>query len=234
MRFHSLCLESSLSTVRTDHISDVLVTNKTGSPIHLKDRAALGTYKFLDLSSIEESLPPHVAGVNAQTSEVTDLADVIAPLTSHVNVLDYPDAKSAFLKLLAQYRQVIALPGEPLGVTTQVTHHIAFQPSTQTTYVPSYRLPHTQKQVVQQKVDELLNEGVIQESHSPWNSPLLLVPKKDGSYRPVLDFRKVNALPLPDHYPTLVLSELLQSIGKDNTVFTSLDLLAGFWQIPHG
>ncbi len=59
-----------------------------------------------------------------------------------------------------------------------------------------------------------------------------MVPKKDGSYRPVIDFRKVNALTIPDHYPLPVLSELIQSIGKDNTVFTSLDLLSGLWQIP--
>ncbi len=115
----------------------------------------------------------------------------------HINVVDYPDARPALLKVLAQYRQAIALP-EPYGVTTQVTHHNALQPNTQPTYVPFYRLTHSQKQVVQQKVDELL-KGVIQESHSPWNSPLLLVPKKDGSYHPVIDFCKVNALTVPDH-----------------------------------
>ncbi len=86
--------------------------------------------------------------------------------------------------------------------------------------------------MVQQKVDELLQEGVIQESHTQWNLPLFLVPKKDGSYRPINDFRKANALTIPDHYPLPVLSELLPSIGKDNILFTSLDLLSGFWQIP--
>ncbi len=59
-----------------------------------------------------------------------------------------------------------------------------------------------------------------------------MVPKKDGSYHPVIDFQKINALTVPDHYPLPVLSELLQSIGKHNTVFTSLDLLSDFWQIP--
>ncbi len=138
--------------VRTDHIRDALVTNKSG----------LRTYEVLDPSSNEESLPLPVA----QTSDVTDFADVIAPLMPHVNVLDYLDAEPALLKLLAQYRQAIALPREPLGVTTQVTHHITLQPNAQPTYVPSYQLPHSQNQVVQQKVDELLKE-VIQESHSP-------------------------------------------------------------------
>ncbi len=84
--------------------------------------------------------------------------------------------------------------------------------------------------MVQQKADDLLQE-VLQESHSPWNSPLFLLTKKDGSYRFVINFCKVNALTVPYHYPLSVLSELLQSIGKHNTVFTSLDLPSGFWQI---
>ncbi len=83
--------------------------------------------------------------------------------------------------------------------------------------------------MVQQKVEELL-QGVIQESHSPWNSSLFLVPKKDGSYRPIIDIRKINALTVPDPLPAL--SELLQSSGKHNIVYTNLDPLLGFWQIP--
>ncbi len=90
---------------------------------------------------------------------MTDLPDVLAQLKPHVNDLDYPEAKPALLQLRAQYRQAIALPGEPLGVINKVTHHIALQPGAQPSYVPSYRLPHSQKQVVQQKVDELLKRG---------------------------------------------------------------------------
>ncbi len=218
MRINRLYLESTLSAVHADHISNSLVTNKTGSSINLKDGVLLGTFEVLDLPSTKEPLLP-VAGVNAQNADVTDLTDVMAHLRPHINVLDYPEAKPALLNLLSQHRQAIALPGEPLGVTNKVTHHIALQPGGQPSYVPSYRLPHSQRQVVQQKVDELLQEGIIQESHSPWNSPLFLVLKKDGSYRSVIDFWKVSALTVPDHYPFPVLSELLQSIGKHNTVF---------------
>ncbi len=58
-----------------------------------------------------------------------------------------------------------------------------------------------------------------------------MVLKKDSSHHPVIDFCQVNALTVPDHYLIPVLSELLQSIGKHNTVFTSFDL-SGSWQIP--
>ncbi len=83
---------------------------------------------------------------------------------------------------------------------------------------------------MQRKVDGLLGEGVIQESHSPCNSPLFLVSKKNGSYRHVIDFRKVNALTVPDHYPLPILSDLLQSLGDPNTVFSAIDFISGFWE----
>ncbi len=65
MRIHSLCFESTLAAVHADHISDALVTNKTGSSITLKDGVLLGTFEVFDLSSTKEPLPLPVAGVNA-------------------------------------------------------------------------------------------------------------------------------------------------------------------------
>ncbi len=109
-----------------------------GSSITLKNGVLLGAYEVLDLSSLEEPLPLLVAGVNVQDSDVTDLTDVMAHLKFHVNVLDYPETKPALLQLLAKRRQAIALPGEPLGVTSKVTYHIALQPGSQPSYVPSY------------------------------------------------------------------------------------------------
>ncbi len=141
---------------------------------------------MFDPSALEESSPLPVAGVSTQLDE--DLSDVVAQLSPHVKTLNYPKGKSALLKLLAKHRHD-ALSGEPLGLTNRLTYHIALQPDAKPSLVPSYRLPHRRQQVVQRKVDELLAEGVIQEYHSPWNSPLFLVSKKDDLYRPVIDFR---------------------------------------------
>ncbi len=127
---------------------------------------------MFDPSSLEESSPLPVTGVSTQLNE--DLSDVVAQLSPHVKTLDYPEGKSALLKLLAKHRHAVALPGEPFGLTNRLTHHISLQPDAKPSFVPSYRLPHSQRQVVQGKVDELLAEGVIQESRSPLNSPLFL------------------------------------------------------------
>ncbi len=78
----------------------------------------------------------------------------------------------------------------------------------------------------------MLDQGVIQHSRSPWNSPLFLVPKKDGSFRPVIDFWEVNKVIEDDRYPLPALGDLLMSLRKGNTIFSSLDLLSGYWQVP--
>ncbi len=78
----------------------------------------------------------------------------------------------------------------------------------------------------------MLDHRVIQESNSPWDSPLLLVPKKDGTLRPVIDFRRVNDVAVDDHCPLPVLRDLLMCLGRGNKVFSSLDLLSGYWQLP--
>ncbi len=75
-------------------------------------------------------------------------------------------------------------------------------------------------------------QGIIADSRSPWNSPLFLVPKSDGSYRPVIDFRKINNVTVSEQFPLPVLSDLLMNLGEGHRYFTSLDLLSGYWQVP--
>ncbi len=78
---------------------------------------------------------------------------------------------------------------------------------------------------VDEQINDMLQQGVIQPSKSPWNSPLFLVPKKNGQFRPVIDFRKVNEVTEDDRFPLPVLSYLLMSLGHGNKILSSLDLL---------
>ncbi len=134
MRIHRLCLESLLSAVDADHISDVLVKNKTSSSVTLQGGVLLGTFEVLVLSSIKEPLPLPLDGVNAQNADMTDLTDVMAHLKLNVNVLDYPEAKPTLLNLLAQHKQAIALPGEPLGGDEQ-SHPSHYASARRSTFV---------------------------------------------------------------------------------------------------
>ncbi len=78
----------------------------------------------------------------------------------------------------------------------------------------------------------MLKQGIMQHSRSTWNSLLFLVPNKDGQFWPVIAFKKVIEVTEDDQYPPPVLSDLLMSLEHSNKIFSSLDLLSGYWQVP--
>lgn len=95
----------------------------------------------------------------------------------------------------------------------------------------AYRLSPMQRDAVDAELDKLLELGLIRPSSSAWASPIVMVPKKDGSWRMCIDYRKVNAATKNDQYPLPVIEDLLTSMGQAQ-YFTTLDLRSGYWQIP--
>ena len=226
-------VEPAINTVREGHTTTALVVNSTPSVISLKQGEFLTQALAYDKQVTPDPMVlPQACIASLVTPQVGDETIPSRTLDSLVECGDYPELKENMVSMLEQFRDVVALPGEPLGLTALTEHHIKLKPNTSPVYIPAYRLPHSQRAIVDKQVAELLDQGVISHSKSPWNSPLFLVPKKDGSYRPVVDFRKVNAVTEDDRFPLPVLRDLLMSLGQGNKYFTSLDLLSGYWQVP--
>jgi hypothetical protein len=82
------------------------------------------------------------------------------------------------------------------------------------------------------QIKEWLKMGVVKPSNSPYNSPIFVVPKKDGSPGYVLDFRKLNSNSQTDKYSMKTVEECIGDIGRSgSTIFSTLDLSSGFWQL---
>ena len=93
-----------------------------------------------------------------------------------------------------------------------------------------YKLPFESEKVIDSEVKSLLDMGVIQPSTSPYSAPLVLVKKKDNSWRPCVDFRKLNQYCLGDASPINDPETLFAKL-KTAKYFTKFDLAKGYFQI---
>ncbi len=91
-------------------------------------------------------------------------------------------------------------------------------------------MPQLRRQEAKKLLDDMLGRSVIQPSSSPWASPVVLVPKKDGSLRFCIDYQKVNSVTRKDAYPLPRVDDTLDILAGSKW-FSTVDLLSGYWQV---
>ena len=152
-------------------------------------------------------------------------------LLKEIGQVQYSEYKNELVDLLLNYRDVIALEGDKLGRTDVIQHTITPVENARPFFIPNYKLPMSRREIIDKMIKEMKADDVVRPSNSPYNSPLLLVPKKDGTWRMVIDYRKLNEQTVQERFPMPVINEVLAQLGGAK-IFTSLDLLSGYWQVP--
>lgn len=116
------------------------------------------------------------------------------------------------------------------GPTSKVEHHIRLKEETPIKQRYRPRNPAMQA-IINKEVDEMMEQGVIEPSHSPWSSPIVIVKKKDGKHRVCIDFRRINDVTHKDAYPLPQITATLDKL-REARYLSTLDLKSGYWQVP--
>ena len=128
--------------------------------------------------------------------------------------------------LMKQYPDVLSsLPGR----TDQIQHDIKLLTS-EPIRTKGYSIPYKTRSVMETEIQDMLDLGVIEPSISPYSSPIVLVPKKDGSVRFCIDFRKLNKVTEFDAEPMPNMEEIINRMSG-HKYFTKMDLSKGYWQV---
>ena len=131
--------------------------------------------------------------------------------------------------LLEEYQDIFALSSRNLGRTSKLRHKI--DTGQASPIRQRVRRPQAcQREEARRLLQDMLSQQVIQESASPWASPIVLVKKKDGSTRFCVDYRKVNTVTKKDAYPLPRINDTLDTLAGSRW-FSTLDLLSGYWQV---
>ena len=142
-----------------------------------------------------------------------------------------PEIKQKVEALCMEYIDIFSLEDDGLSHNNFYEQNIQLNDQ-KPVYIKNYRTPESQKTEINAQVTKMLNEGIIRNSTSPFNSPVLLVPKKsttdEKKWRLVIDFRQLNKQIIPDKFPLPRIDEILDHLMSG----FQIDLMSGFHQIP--
>jgi hypothetical protein len=112
----------------------------------------------------------------------------------------------------------------------KIRHRIDLETNSQPFSQPAYRLPFTQRPEVKKQLEDMLKQNIIRPSTSPFASPIILVPKKDNTWRFAVDYRKLNSITKKQTYFLPRLDDAIDMVSGKK-FFSTFDLQSGFWQI---
>lgn len=198
----------------------------------LRENNAVLDYEKKSLIINNQELPLYFEG-DSENEKYIRTADL--PELHHLDVLGVSEQlrldhlnneeNDKIKRLISEFSDIFYHKGDDLSFTNDVKHNIPTGDSGPV-YSRAYRYPEIHRDEVNRQIKEMLEQGIITSSSSPYNAPIWIVPNKE--WRIVIDYRKLNAVTKEDKYPIPLIDDILDKLGRAN-YFSTLDLTKGFY-----
>jgi Reverse transcriptase (RNA-dependent DNA polymerase)/RNase H-like domain found in reverse transcriptase len=163
---------------------------------------------------------------NQDQIELHLMAQLVVTPIEEVNQTTMPPLIEDLLRKYSDiFEEPIILPSK-----RAIDHSIPLKLGTEPINLRPYRYSYTQKTEVEKIIEELLQNSIISPSMSPYAAPVLLVKKKDNSWRMCIDYRQLNKATIKNKYPIPIIEDLLDEL-QGVKVFSKIDLRSGYHQI---
>lgn len=198
-------------------------------------------FQFQGSHFVLKGLPPKSTKLNNHmTSKSLECAtqlyflQLIPPGSKEVGILNFSiqseHVPECIQQLLQKYHGIFEEPKQLPPSRGMFDHKIPLEFGANPVNIRPYRYPLKQRDIIEGLVNEMLKQGIIQDSCSPFASPVVLVGKKDGSWRLCVDYRELNKKTVKDKFPIPVVEELIDELAGAS-VFSKIDLRAGYHQL---
>ena len=217
------CYTKEHKSIFSYWINDELANMMDKNNDSMKSNNSKNSNNILDKNSIKE---------NKQKEETNDGNEYfIKKLSERLVTENLNDTqREELLNLITKYKEIFSDKLINGGLVDKFPCRIKVRDGVEPTWIRRYNYSDTEHERIDKEVDELYKAHVIEDSVSPWESPVVIVRKKDGNDRFCIDFRKVNMLVEKDVYPLPNIDLVLRSFNGCNH-FTKMDFTSGFFQI---
>jgi hypothetical protein len=148
----------------------------------------------------------------------------------NANIFDNFELSSSIKSLLQDFEDVFSSVPSGLPPLRGIEHQIDLIPGASLPNRPAYRSNPQETKEIQRQVEELIGKGWVRDSKSPCAVPVILVPKKDGTWRMCSDCRALNNITIKYRHPIPRLDDLLDEL-HGACYFSKIDLKSGYNQI---
>jgi len=213
----------------------VRLVNTSSRSVKLSKGSTLGYLHEIDSTDLlqdkveftENTDSEHLLQKDIDTSSwCTDLKDLYDRSCINLN----SDQIQRLKELLHKYGDIFSKSSNDLGRTNIVKHNIEVKQGARPVKLPPRRVPRAFANCEDKIIGEQFEMGIIEESTSPWSSPLCFVRKRNNEIRVCVDYRRLNEVTKKNAHPLPRIDDCLESLGG-NKYFSCLDLTSGFYQI---